>query len=99
MHRITSSDIPPATVLTGKTRVLAVWGHPVAHSRSPGMQNAAIRALGLDWVYVPFDVAPERLEQAVAGLRAMGFAGANCTVPLKEDVGRYLDAVDPVAAA
>ena len=85
--------------LTGKTRVVAVWGHPVAHSQSPAMQNAAIRALGLDWVYTAFDVTPQNLEQAVAGLRSMGFVGANCTVPLKEAAGQYLDAVDPEAAA
>ncbi len=84
---------------TGATRVVAVWGHPVAHSKSPRMQNAAIRALGLDWVYAPFDVVPEKLGEAVRGLRAMGFVGANCTVPLKELVGQYLDAIDPAAAA
>jgi shikimate dehydrogenase len=83
--------------LTGATKVVAVWGHPVAHSRSPKMQNAALAALGLDWVYVPFDVAPEQLEEAVGSLRALGFIGANCTVPLKELVGQYIDEIDPDA--
>jgi shikimate dehydrogenase len=86
------------TALTGKTRVLAVWGHPVSHSRSPAMHNAALTALGLDWVYVPFDVAPGDLDKAVSGLRAMCFAGVNCTVPLKERVGEWLDAIDDEAA-
>jgi shikimate dehydrogenase len=85
--------------LTGATKVVAVWGHPVAHSRSPKMHNAALAALGLDWIYVPFDVAPENLGEAVAGLRAMGFVGANCTVPLKEQVGQYLDVIDPATLA
>ena len=62
------------------------------------MQNAAIAALGLDWVYVPFDVAPVDLADAVRGLRALGFVGANCTVPLKEEVGKFLDRIDPPAA-
>ncbi len=79
--------------LTGATKVVAVWGHPVSHSRSPAMQNAALAALGLDWVYVPFDVDPANLKDAVNGLRAMGFVGANCTVPLKETVRTYLDFV------
>jgi shikimate dehydrogenase len=83
--------------LTGSTRVVSVWGHPVAHSRSPKMQNAAIQALGLDWIYVPCDVAPENLPEAVAGIRAMGFVGTNCTVPLKEQVGQYLDEINPDA--
>ncbi len=85
-------------LITGKTRIACVWGHPVAHSRSPRMQNAALAALSLDWAYVAFNVAPESLGAAVQGLRAMNFIGANCTVPLKEQVGQYLDALDPAAA-
>lgn len=84
--------------LTGETRVLAVWGHPVSHSRSPAMHNAALQSLGLAWVYVPFDVAPANVAAAVAGLRAMNFVGANVTVPLKEVVSRYLDDLDDEAA-
>jgi shikimate dehydrogenase len=86
-----------AATVDGSTKVVAVWGHPVAHSRSPAMQNAAIAALGLNWIYVPFDVAPDSLNKAVGGLRSMGFVGANCTVPLKERVGSYLDFIDPEA--
>ena len=64
------------------------------------MHNAALRALGLDWAYLPFDVDPDEanVERAVAGLRAMSFVGVNVTVPLKELVLPYLDAVDDVAA-
>ncbi len=57
------------------------------------MHNAAFAALGLDWVYVPFEVAPESLGAAIAGVRALGMAGVNVTVPLKEQVAPYLDAV------
>ncbi len=63
----------------------------MGHSRSPLMHNAALAALGLDWVYVPFDVAPENVEAALAGIRALGMVGVNVTVPLKEAVLPYLD--------
>jgi len=72
------------------TRVVALLGHPVSHSLSPRMQNAAFAARGLDWTYVALDVAPDRLEEAVRGLDALGFAGANVTAPYKLDVARIL---------
>ena len=84
--------------LTGKTRVLAVFGCPVEHSLSPAMHNAAIRALGLDLVYVPFRVEPERLPDAVAGVRAMGFLGVNLTIPLKERAVSLVDGLTEAAA-
>ena len=72
------------------TRVVALLGHPVSHSLSPRMQNAAFAARALDWVYVALDVEPERLEEAVRGLDALGFAGANVTAPHKQAVARIL---------
>jgi shikimate dehydrogenase len=72
------------------TQVVALLGHPVAHSLSPRMQNAAFAARGLGWTYVALDVAPDRLEDAVRGLDALGFAGANVTAPYKQDVARIL---------
>lgn len=62
------------------------------------MHNAAFEALGLDWAYVPFAVPPERIAEAVAGIRALGLRGVNVTVPLKELVPPYLDALTPRAA-
>jgi shikimate dehydrogenase len=79
--------------ITGCTRLVGVLGLPVEHSLSPIMHNAAFAALGLDWVYVPLPVYPDHLGEAVRGLRAMGFAGANVTVPHKQAVLRYLDDV------
>jgi shikimate dehydrogenase len=81
----------------GETAVYGVWGHPVRHSRSPRMQNAAFRAMGLNAVYAPFEVAPDSVGAAVAGVRALGIAGVNVTVPLKELIPPHLDSLDPVA--
>ena len=81
-------------MVTGRTKVVGVWGSPVGHSRSPAMHNAAFEALDLDWVYVPFEVAPEDVAAAAAGLRALGLVGVNVTVPLKERVLPLLDEVD-----
>jgi shikimate dehydrogenase len=81
-------------VITGETRLVALLGQPVADSLSPRLQNAAFAALALDWAYVACEVAPERLGPAVAGLRALGFAGANVTIPHKEAVVELCDAAD-----
>lgn len=62
------------------------------------MHNAAFEALGLDWAYVPFAVSPERIAEAIAGIRALGLRGVNVTVPLKELVPPYLDALTARAA-
>ncbi len=69
--------------ITGSTRLVGILGWPVAHSLSPAMHNAAFTALGLDWVYLPLPTPPERLAEAVHGLAALGFAGANVTAPHK----------------
>jgi shikimate dehydrogenase len=69
--------------ISGTTRLVGILGWPVEHSLSPRMQNAAFAALGLDWAYVPLPTPPERLPDAVRGLPALGFAGANVTTPHK----------------
>ena len=83
--------------LGGKTRVAGVMGWPVEHSLSPPMHNAAFAHLGLNWVYVPFAVAPERVAQAVAAVAALGLAGLNVTIPHKAAVLPYLDEVSEEA--
>jgi len=77
----------------GDTRVLGVFGCPVEHSVSPAMQNTAIQALGLNYVYVPFHVLPEMLGGAIQGLRALEVAGVNITIPHKRAVIPFLDSV------
>ena len=82
---------------TAATRTVVLLGHPVAHSRSPQIHTAAFAATGLDVVYVTADVRPERLDAAVAGLRALGFLGANVTVPHKRAVAELVGALTPEA--
>ena len=77
--------------ITGRTRLIGLFGWPTEHSVSPAMQNAAIEAMGLDWCYVPLPVSPEGLAEAVAALRALGLVGANVTVPHKQTVLPYVD--------
>jgi shikimate dehydrogenase len=85
--------------LSGYSKVFGIIGHPVRHSLSPVMQNAAMQASGLDGAYVPFDVQAECLGEAVAGLRALGVKGVNVTIPHKTGIIPYLDGLDESAAA
>jgi shikimate dehydrogenase len=74
------------TEISGTTRLVGLIGWPVERSLSPRMQNAAFAARDLDWAYVPLPTPPAQLEQAVRGLSALGFAGANVTTPHKRAV-------------
>lgn len=80
---------------------LAVLGQPVAHSRSPAMQTAALRELGLDgeWTYQAIEVAPEDFEALVRRMAGDGFAGANVTVPHKPAALRVADSASETARA
>jgi shikimate dehydrogenase len=82
----------------GATRLVGLIGDPVEHSLSPLLQNAALAAVALDWAYVPLHVKREQLEEAVGGLDALGFAGANVTIPHKTAVAGFCDELDDVAA-
>jgi shikimate dehydrogenase len=83
--------------ITARTGLVGLLGHPVGHSLSPQMHNAALKAQGVDMVYVAFDVPPEQLASAVEGLRALRIRGVNVTVPHKEKVVSLLDVVDSLA--
>ena len=78
-------------MIDGATRLVGLIGDPVSGSLSPRMQNAAFAARALGWAYVPVPVKAERLADAVRGLVALGFAGANVTAPRKEAVARLCD--------
>ncbi len=83
--------------ITAKTKVIGLIGYPVEHSFSPLMHNNAFEALGLDYCYVTFPVEPARLEEAIKGIRALGIAGINVTIPHKEAVIKFLDRIDDEA--
>jgi shikimate dehydrogenase len=101
--------MPARGGIDGATRTVGIIGWPVRHSLSPTIHNAAFAALGLGWVFVPLPVHPGEAATAVGGLRALGFAGANVTMPHKTDVAaavdtlsddaRRLDAVNTVVVA
>jgi len=83
----------------GTTRIAGIIGWPVSASLSPAIHNAAFAAAGLDWAYVAFPVRPERIADSVSGMRALGIAGLNVTMPHKRAVIPYLDALSDEAAA
>jgi shikimate dehydrogenase len=86
--------------IDGRTRVAFVLGHPVEHSLSPVMHQAAFRAVGLNAAYLPWSVPPARLTDAVRGLRAMeNLLGVNVTVPHKQAVVPLVDGLTPEAEA
>ena len=92
--------------ISGHTRAFGLLGHPVRHTLSPAMHNAAFEALGMDAVYLAFDVPPERVMVTLEALAGLGCGGINLTVPLKEvafqgltdldDSARLLGAVNTV---
>ena len=85
--------------VTGHTTVAGIIGEPVAHSRSPAIHNAAYAARGLDWIYVPFAVRPGEVSHALEGLRALGAAGCNVTMPHKREAALACDQLEATAAA
>lgn len=84
--------------ISGKTVLTGLLGSPVAHSISPAMHNEAFQELGLDYVYLAFDVGRDGLEDAVRGLRVLGARGFNLTMPLKNDIVALCDELSPAAA-
>jgi shikimate dehydrogenase len=84
--------------ISGRTKILGIFGYPVEHTLSPAMHNAALQSLGLDYCYVPFSVHPDLLEKAVNAIRALNLKGVNITVPHKEKVMSFLDRIDEEAS-
>ena len=83
--------------IDAKTKICALFGHPVGHSRSPEIHNAAFDALNLPFVYVAHDVLPGQVGQALQGVRAMGYRGLSVTIPHKVEAMQGVDEVDGIA--
>lgn len=84
-------------VIKGSTKVVGLIGEPVEHSFSPPMHNEAFKTLGLDYVYVPFNVSPNNLKSAIEGANSLNIQGLNVTIPHKINVINYLNELDPIA--
>lgn len=85
-------------MINGETKIFGIIGHPVKHTMSPAMQNAALRHLGINGAYVPFDVEPKSVKAAIEGIKGLGICGMNVTIPHKEAVIKYLDHLSHEAA-
>ena len=83
--------------IKGSTNIVGLIGHPVEHSFSPPMHNAAFDALGMDYAYVAFDVNPNDLSSAIEGAKSLNIKGFNVTIPHKIEVMKHLDELDDVA--
>jgi len=84
-------------MLTGKGLIAGVMGWPIGHSRSPLLHGFWLRHYGIDGAYVPLAVPPDRAEQAIRALPALGFRGCNVTIPHKEVAFRLVDRLDSSA--
>lgn len=81
-----------------KTEIYGLIGYPVKHTYSPPMHNAAFNGLGINAVYLPFEVKPENLKDMLSYAKAVGVRGLNVTIPHKENVLRFLDEIDTEAS-
>ena len=79
------------------TNILCVIGHPIEHTMSPVMHNAAINDLSLDYIYLAFDIPPNDLKKAIVGFKKSNVKGINVTIPHKEAIIHYLDELDPLS--
>lgn len=83
--------------ISGHTKTLALIGSPVGHSGSPAMYNYSFEKLGLDYVYVAYDVKEDGVKAALDAMRLFGMRGMNVTMPDKGEAARYMDELSPAA--
>ena len=83
--------------ISGHTELIGLIANPIRHSTSPKMHNEALAKLGLDYVYLAFEVGNEELEDTIKGFRAMKVRGSNVSMPNKTVVHKYLDKLSPAA--
>ncbi|MBR0471458.1 MAG: shikimate dehydrogenase [Methanosphaera sp.] len=84
-------------MITGKTKITGVIGHPIEHSMSPPMHNNAYKQLNMDYVYVAFHVQPENIENLINSSKTLDIKGLNVTIPHKTTIIPYLDEIDETA--
>ncbi len=80
--------------IDGHSKIYALLGHPVEHTASCAMHNAAFKALGINACYIALDVKPKYLKEALTSLTALNVAGVNVTIPHKQTCMKYLDKID-----
>ncbi len=83
--------------INGKTKLLGIIGNPIGHSFSPQIHNSALSHLALDYVYLPFPVAPAKLSEAVLGFEAISLVGFSVTIPHKQAIIPFLKEISPLA--
>src|ERR1039457_417672 len=86
-----------STIHSNPKQLVFILGHPLEHSLSPAMQNAAFRAARLPFLYLPLDISRDQIKTVLDMMRTYSVRGANVTVPYKEGVLPYLDWVEPEA--
>jgi len=86
-------------MIDANTQIIGLIGNPLGHSLSPRMHNGTLSRMGINCVYLPFEVQPEQLPGAVLGLRALNIRGVNVTIPYKQEVIPYLDELSSEARA
>ncbi|MDD6286443.1 shikimate dehydrogenase [Candidatus Methanosphaera massiliense] len=84
-------------MITGKTLITGVIGHPIEHSFSPPMHNNAYKLMNMDYKYVPFHVQPENIEHVIIAAKTLNIQGLNVTIPYKTEIIPYLDQIDETA--
>lgn len=80
--------------IKASTKIYGIIGHPVEHSLSPSMHNNAFEKVGLDCVYLAFDITPGNLGDAVRGIKSLGIKGINVTIPHKQAIVNLVDEID-----
>lgn len=83
--------------VSGKTGLLCLIGSPVGHSKSPVMYNYSFEKMGLDYIYLAFDISVEKVPDAIAAMKTLKMRGANVTMPCKSEVVKYMDELSPAA--
>jgi len=83
--------------INSETNILCVIGHPIKHSMSPIMHNIALQDLGLNYVYLAFDITSDKLKKAIDSFKTLDIKGINVTIPHKETIIQYLDEIEPLA--